>query len=315
MKFPTVIGLPRRIVYTLKEYLDFVNINNGKKTNLFQNVYDCNVIEGKANYDNIEIHKLFFDFDLDNSWEEANKLHQYLKLENIKHKINFSGRGYHIYIFTIPYKANNIKSCILNSQKFFIDKLNLKCDTQVLGDNSRLCRIENTFNIKRKKFCIPLKEIEFEKGDVYCKKLADKQNFITDSIISKNLFEIKQFDYQPKIFDEFIDIKNDDIILENFNIESVPPCIKELLIKKDLGWKERYLLILFFKEIGHSQKEIAEILKKHLSANKYRHCIIEERQLQYLFKRDDLVFPGCEKIMSDGLCRKKCEKYNNIIYK
>ena len=48
---------------------------------------------------------------------------------------------------------------------------------------------------------------------------------------------------------------------------------------------------MYFKEKGYTQKETLQILKENLTENKFRHCIVEERQLQYLYERDDLMFP------------------------
>ncbi len=318
MKFPIEVGLPRRVVYNIREYLSFINTYNGKKRAIYQSVYSCNVIDNKANYNNINIDKLFFDFDDIDAWEETNKLHKYCLKENIKHYIIMSGRGYHLYVFSRPDSIINTKSCIYNTQMFFINKLNLNCDKQIVGDNSRLRRIPNTFNAKANRYCIPLSQEQFEKGDKFIKELASKQNFVKNITIGEKLFDIKQFDYQTNKFNEAVVFNNDNLDESSGNInylKDAPLCIKNLLNEKELGWSGRYLVILYFKELGYTRQEVFKILQTHLSERKFKHCIQEERQLQYLFERNDLVFPSCDKIICDGFCHNKCEKYNNVIYK
>lgn len=315
MKFPKIVGLPRTIVFNDKEYLKFINLHNGIKKSIFESVYKCDIIKNSADFNNVEINKLFFDFDLEYSWVEANKFYLYLKKNKIKHSVLFSGGGYHIFVYTIPYKAKNIKSCIYNSQTYFIDKLNLKCDSQILGDSSRLRRTPNTYNRRRNRFCIPLTEEQFEKGDEFIKQFAKNQNFVTNTMIGKELFDISKFDVKQEN-EDFITI--DDNFADSYNADyfnNAPDCIQRLLLDENAGWKQRYLIILFYKERGYSRNEVHEILKKHLSPRKLAHCTQEERQLQYLFSRDDLVFPSCDSIKIDGYCKSKCKKYNIVIYK
>ncbi len=319
-KFPREVGPPRKIVYNIKEWLNFVNLYNGKKKAVYTSIYTFEKIEQKPVYETAILDKLFFDFD-DKScdaWKECNSLHQHLLKENIKHLIIMSGRGYHLYVFSLPLKPQNIKSCIYNSQHYFIDKLKLTVDVQVIGNPAQLARVPNTFNIKGNRFCIPITQEQFEKGDKFIKELASKQNFVKNITIGEKLFDIKQFDYQTNKFNEAVVFNNDNLDESSGNInylKDAPLCIKNLLNEKELGWSGRYLVILYFKELGYTRQEVFKILQTHLSERKFKHCIQEERQLQYLFERNDLVFPSCDKIICDGFCHNKCEKYNNVIYK
>ena len=284
------IGLPRKIV-TNKEALDFINKYNGIRA-IYRTVYNFEKMnEHKPDYNSAIIDKLFFDFDGENCWNEANKLHQFLLNENIKHYIIMSGKGYHIFVLTTLYKPKNSKSCIYNSQHYFIDKLNLGCDNQVVGDNARLHRIPNTYNLKAMRFCIPITKDQFKAGHEVIKIVAKKQNFIKNISIGDTLFDIEKFDYESKKFEVSIDKFDFE---DSSNADYMNNCddfIKQLLSKKELGWRERYLVILYFKEKGFTRQEVFNILKENLSEQKFKHCIKEERQLQYLFERDDLVFP------------------------
>ena len=89
----------------------------------------------------------------------------------------------------------------------------------------------------------------------------------------------------------------------------------EWKLKKE-GFDIEFYLTSPDSETMKKQIKVFEILKKHLSEKKFKHCIIEEKQLQYLFERDDLTFPSCEKIEKDGYCIKGCDiKRNHNIYK
>ena len=208
------------------------------------------------------------------------------------------------------------KEVVRGAQEYFINKLKLTVDRQVIGNIAQLARIPNTFHIKANKFCIPLTKEQFEKGNEYIKILSTKQNFVNSIYMGRKLLDISEWDIAPT--NEFnlnlpkIPIENLESLRET---KDFPPCLAILLGNKNMKWKERYLLIIYLKEKGFSQKEIFQILKKHLSEKKLKHCIKEEKQLQYLFKRDDLMFPSCESIMKDGFCNSKCKFFNNVVYK
>jgi len=292
MKFPIEVGPPRKLVYNIQEYLNFVNKYNGMKKAVYHSIYKFNIIQDKKpDYQSAEVDKIFFDFDDKscNAYEECKKLHNECKKQNLKHKIIMSGRGYHLFIFSSITQFQNIKSAIYNAQHSFIDKLNLSCDPQVVGNPAQLARVPNTYNIKGKRFCIPLTEKQFESGDKIIKVAALNQNFIKNYTIGDKLLDMKIFDYKSDKIETF-DFKFEDSSNANY-LKDCDDFIKNLLAKKDLGWKERFLVILYFKEKGFSIREVQTILKENLSERKYIHCISEEHQLQYLFERDDLIFP------------------------
>ncbi len=324
-EFPREVGPPRKVVFNIQEWLTFVNKYNGMKKAVYTSIYTFQAIDQigtkpmKPDYESATIDKLFFDFD-DKScsaYDECWDLHIHLVEENIKHIIIMSGRGYHLYILTLPFNSRNPRSCIYNAQHHFMDKLNLNVDSQVIGNPAQLARVPNTYNIKGLKFCIPLTQKQFEKGDEVIKQLASKQNFVKNIIIGDNLFDLTKFDYQSERFSEkaFFDI---DAFEDSYNADyarDCPNCIKSIICQDNIGWKQRYLLILYFRELGYTMQEVYNILKEHLSENKFKHCIKDERQLQYLFGRQDLIFPKCSNIMIDGMCPGKCEEYENVIYK
>lgn len=295
MKFPREVGPPRKTIYNIQEYINFINKYNGMKKAIYASVYYFQKIydNKKPDYSSAVIDKLYFDFDDKNcnAYEECKKLHEELKKENLKHTLIMSGRGYHLYIFCTPLVSQNPKSCIYNAQHHFIDKLNLKCDRQVIGNCAQLARVPNTYNIKAKKFCIPLTEEQFKSSDKIIKAVASQQNFIKNISIGTKLLDLNPFNYKSDRIEKLdFDLKLEDSASLNY-LNNCDEKIKQLLLKKDLGWKERYIVILYFKEKGYIEKEVYNILKENLSERKFKHCVAEERQLQYLFERDDLMLP------------------------
>ena len=305
----------------MKEMLRFINLYNGKKKAVYTSIYMFeNINENwKPDYDSAVIDKIFFDFDDKscNAYEEAQKLHLHLWGNNLKHTIVMSGRGYHVYVYTKPYKVINKKSCIYNAQHHFIDVLKLTCDPQVVGNPAQMARIPNTYNIKGGRFCIPLTNEQFKQGDDFIKYIAKEQNFTKDIFLGGNeLLDIKEFDVVTEKFaDHSIFEGSNDIDLNADYVKHAPFCIQQILKNPNPGWKERYMLILYYRDMGYSRDEVMNILKENLGERKFVHCVYEERQLQYLFSRHDLTFPCCDKIIQDGFCTGKCKNYNKVIYK
>jgi len=319
-KFPREVGPPRKVVSNMKDMLRFINLYNGRKKAVYTSIYSFeNIAETwKVDYETAIIDKLFFDFDDKScdSYKECSSLHNHLTKENIKHSIVMSGRGYHLYVHTEPYSVVNKKSCIYNGQMYFISKLSLICDPQVLGNPAQMARVPNTYNIKGSRFCIPLTNNQFCIGDEGIKELAKEQNFVKDIFIGEKLFDLKPLDYKSeKEIDTSIFETDNDAGCEIDYFNHAPNCIKQMLKNGNAGWKERFLIILYYRDMGYSRKEVFNILQENLDENKFKHCVHEEKQLQYLFSRHDLTFPCCDKIIQDGFCTGKCKNYNKVIYK
>ena len=328
-EFPREVGPPRKVVLNRKGYLDFINIHNGKKKAVYSSVYSfANVISKvgekkyKPNYDSAVVDKIYFDFDDKscNAYEECNNLHKECLKQNLKHVVVMSGRGYHCYIFLKKNKLNYPKEAIKEAQNYFINKLNLTVDPQVIGNVAQMARIPNTYNPKAKRFCIPLTKGQFEKGDYIIKINAKKQNFVDNIYIGEKLFDISKFDNKPTNGFDALRLNSESLLPRQCSSENggvkveTPPCIQYLLNKETKGWKDRYLIILYYKEKGLMINDIYKILEEHLSEKKLYHCVKEERQLQYLFGRDDLCFPSCDIMEQEDRCPGKC-KFKDKLYK
>lgn len=320
--FPREVGPPRKIVNNKTEFLKYINLYNGKRKAIYTSIYQfenlCYAPYIKPMYESAVVDKIYFDFDDKscNAYENCMELHKECEKDKLRHCIIFSGRGYHLYIFVKKKDLKYKKAAVRGAQEYFINKLKLIVDKQVVGNIAQLARIPNTFHIKAKRFCIPLTREQLEKGIDYIKALANNQNFVTNTIMGRKLLDISKWDKElsgninlkvPKINSKY---------LKSLNLtKDIPPCLSILLKKKNMGWKERYLIILYFKEKGYAKEEVFQILKKHLSERKLKHCIKEEKQLQYLFGRDDLLFPSCENLISEGVCPGKCKFCGKVVYK
>lgn len=319
MNFPREVGAPRKVVYGRQEYLDYINLYNGKKKSIYNSIYHFDIVNYKPEYDSAVLTCLFFDFDDKDcdSYKEIKKLHDYCFGKNIQHKLVMSGRGYHCYIITETYRANNTRDTIYNAQHFFIDMLDLDVDPHVIGNPAQLSRVINTWNGKWEgdgdRFCIPITKEQFDKGDDYIKQLSNKQNFV-NNIICDNKFILNNYDFAINSFENDSSIKPVDIKLENTNIP-FPPCLVNIIKRGNMRWKERYLLILYMKEMGYSITNAYEILNTVCSSKTFNHCVNEEKQLQYLYERNDLTFPCCNKINMDGYCPGKCTQFDKVVYK
>jgi len=304
--------MPKRKVVNEETFYELINKYNTYK-NIYVALYRC---DENGEYSDVTIDKVFFDFDGDTCYNDILKLHNYLLENNYKHLLVFSGRGFHVYLFTIPRRLKNPKVALTNVHKHFIKLLELNLDTQIVGDVARMARVPNTFNIKRKKYCIPITRKDLMLGFEHIKKKADKQ-FFKYYYYGEKLFDITPFDtnkqYEADVLE--IDEQTRVKIKEDEFLKTLPPCVANLLVKRVCGWKERYMIITFLRDLGYSLGDVREILRKFLDPQKYRHCVYTEKQDRYLFRRPELPFPKCETIKLNGLCPYKTKTKCHSLYK
>lgn len=307
------IGLPERIICDSKEkFLNIVNKYNGLK-NIYRTVYNFRklTVDKKIDYNSVLIDKMFFDFDGKNAFEETLKIHDFLSKKDILHTVRFSGKGFHVYIFLrLVENLQNPKAVLTNMFNYVEKKLNfnINYDFHVKGDISRLSRVLNTMNLKSKLFCISLKEEDLENLD-RIRELAKKPRN-EEYFFGKKLLEFPSYVYnvnEDYTMNQYFNnnsliIKYDSSIEEKNEIFSfLPPCLKQLLQEnRDLRWHERFWLIVFLKEYGFSLDETINVLKNVLSEKKFFHCVKEEKQPFYLYRRED-NFP-CKTIKKCARC-------------
>lgn len=321
-EFPRELAYPARsgIVYTMKEFLEKVNLHN-HKTTCFTSLYAYDTINsnGKPDYESARITHIFLDLDNGNSRESVIKLHDYLMKNDLLHTMFFSGGGYHLYAATRhPNFLKNKKSAIFNAVTDISDKVGLKIginehsdiDAHTVGNIAQLVRVPNTWNFKRKKYCIPINETHLQSLQELEYSYDHQNNWVTN--YGHTYLDLEPYDREPDVKYRMPEIDyGDSIGIENININSFLPCIKRLLTEKfNKGHRYRFYIITYCKELGLPLKDTIMLLKKYLEPRTYHHCCSEERQPIFIYRRGDLCFPSCQKLRSEGLCVGNCRGRN-----
>lgn len=314
-KFPREIAFPKRFI--IHNSIDFYHhINNGNSIkNVYSSLYEC---DEQGKYQHSEIDKIFFDFDSDKSYDDICLLHNKLSEENIKHLMVFSGGGFHLYIFTQNGKGlKNNKIALTNVHDYYCKMLNLDLDKHIRGDISRITRVPNTFNTKRRRYCIPISNDDIKEGFEFIREKAKKQSF-KYIYYGRELLDMKQFDNGSTFNNQNteIDIETLNQIDKDEILKKLPVFIGALLLDGNCNWRERFLIILYLRDLGYTKKEVVELLKGYLTPKKFKHCVLEERQVDYIFHRNDIIFPSVKNLEMEGyFISKEDEKILRGMYK
>jgi hypothetical protein len=315
------IGIPfRKVVHSKCEALNIVNEYNGMKR-IFFSLYE---MDNNPVRESPILSHIWFDFDSNKSQENTIKLHEWCKEKDIEHLCVFSGGGFHFYIFTDKQKINNSKNALMKIHHDIMNELkftygdNHECDVDghIIGDIARIVTIPGTYNVKRKKYAISLKEEELYKSLEEIKKLADKQR-CEIFIYGKNKFSLDKYrdienNYNYKslqICETAIDFNCDE------DINKFPPCIKRILINEDESgnWKGRWYATLFMQEYGLNDEQIDMIAKKYFGAIKRTDNLLTNyhhwKKLKICNTSKDKVFPKCDLLYQQGFCKGKCKWY------
>ncbi|MEM5866354.1 MAG: hypothetical protein QXG39_00340 [Candidatus Aenigmatarchaeota archaeon] len=295
-EFPREVANPnRRLVYSKEEFYNFVN-KFIKFTNLYTSVYHFRVVDRERNkpfYDSAVVDKIFIDVDEPSELPNLLNIHQWLCKKELLHTIIFSGKGFHLYII-LKELDEGLSGWIKKEaiRRWVLDNIqNLKFDEVVLGDLARITRIPNTFNFRRGRFCIPLTSEHLEKSYEEICEIARKQNFKYEFFgkkkVSLNVKEVKST--WENLEKNFKFEERGQVILTPIDF---PPFIKKIIEKKkkfwdkSMGWKERYIIILWLKENGYTFKECVEYLKTILTKEEFIHCVYDEKQPQYIYSKE-----------------------------
>jgi hypothetical protein len=321
------VGTPKRyLMDNVEKTIEFIK-DNIKKTNLYITNYKyTKLIENngfkKIDYNSAIVNSMFFDIDKSNFYENTMKFHKWLEKHNILHRINCSGNGFHVIVYIKTLFGGNKKITLYNAMKYLNDKLKLCAEEKTFGDISRLRRIENTFNFKANRFCVPLNNETINLSWEEIKKVAEEPQEIY--FFGKELLDISKFsewtnnDFNSNVY---YDQNFPANVLKIEDIE-FPQCIKNILNKKEKNFRDRFILISFLKNAGVKYSEIVNFLKKELSKvrlhhNKwlesdFQHCI-RERQIEHIFKKN-FLFPSCESLQKMGYCNFKniCEQRKKL---
>lgn len=339
--FPRQIAYPdRKVVHNKEEFLNFLNRYNAKKKKIYFSIYNCND-EGKFNgWSDIDV--IGFDLDSDNKIKCLKTLHEYCKINNYRHLMIFSTNGFWLFIKTKNGKELKFpKDALYNTQLHIINENGLTAyernesgeidphindvDFHILGDIARISRCPLSYDVDRKRYCIPITENDLNKGfDYICKKSKKPvYNFVwygTDAI------NIKDFDFVSESRTVTAEIPDGNYEYENMEkglIKGIFPCVHEWITKREKAvWKARYYTVIWLHEMGYPKSFAYNLLKRYYShyprTDGYRtnwEHMDRTRVIDYVYNGGkDVFFPTCEKIWEEGLCPGKCN-YFNTIYK
>lgn len=314
-KFPCRVGVPeQRKCQTKQEALERINRNNGV-TDVYATLY------------NGSVDKIVWDFDVapddktrystfEDALSDFQKMTEFFEDRGWSQMSVFSGGGLHKYLKTVDAKLQNPRVAIREVQRKYQDQLELKTDEAIFGDVERVFRVPNTWHPRAERFCVPLRheEVFYEPEDIF--ELAQSQRFGINAITEGEGYPILKHDRAASSIPSF---QTGDQISGNFNPAEVEPeevvfriypCISNLLKNwrtmdtrgHGLGWRRRFLTILHLKEKGHTYQETVAILKKYLGDEEFHHCVYDEKQVAQIYKRDDLIFPRCNQLMTEVPC-------------
>lgn len=310
------LAFPKRVTFKhspseYKRVEDIIRRMNGK-VSIYRSVHD---FYDFPSADTAIIKKFFFDFDYDSEnptkcLEDIQTLHEWLNKKKYGHSIFFSGRGFHCFVKAMFSKTpKNAQVAIRKCFYSLMDSLDIRSDSTY--DIMRVARLPNTLNTKSKRFCIPLKENEIYWNYDEIANLAraprNIQNYINGGYLDLTKYDC--FEFSEDEINKLDGIEIDEEM--DVNLSEFPPCVRNLFNKKILNYRERFIIILAFKELCYPQKVLVSFLKKILDPKKFYHCIYEENQVEYLYSRSDLFFPSCATLKGEGFCYGPC---SNKIY-
>lgn len=240
---PKELAFPHRVEVNGNLY-NLIEKYNGKR-NIYFRIY------------NGEIDKIFFDLDNSTAYAYCCKLVKWLLQQDYMFTVLFSGGGYHVYVKCKP----ATKELLYNSQKYIEQLLNIKNDPHINGDVARISRVPNSFNCKRKLYCIGLTVEELKAGQEFIKQKATKPNELLHYYGSKEI----DLGLLPKVTEqheratvEIVELSTDDNIMK-----LLPKKIKQFLMNKELAThKNRFRFAVACWQNGLFASECNALAKK-----------------------------------------------------
>lgn len=330
--FPRQVGIPqRKTFHNMKDMLNFINTYNGINR-VYAGVYNYTGDEEQDK--NIKIDKIYFDLDSEKCFDNIKRMHFWLMEKDLKHIMFFSGKGFHIYIFTKNYDGlKNPKDALYNAHHYIAKEIGLSIgnnetedvDEHIVGDIARIATMCGTWNTKRRRWCVCIFEEMLSKDYNFIKEYAKTQS-TKYKFYGENYLDIKHFDTErPIIMKGFEDEELQMKIDKDEFLKNLPPCLANWLNLEHVGYKRRGYIICYLRDNGYLLSETKEILRKYLSKPEFIHCVSKqvapgykepgEEQLQYFYKPNIIArtsFPSCKKIINMGECpaKKDCKKNN-----
>ena len=290
-------GKPQRLFVSNPDQMRDYILKYNHRTSCYRTVYDYtqsfNSGRPRPNYDTAIVDKVFFDFDGDDAFDEVRRVHRNLK--DVKHAINFSGRGFHVFVFTQRENIVNKREALRRYTATVSDKV----DKPVIGDLARLVRIPYTYHLQAQRYCIPLCGDDLDDDLLNIKGKSVVPTFAGGEIFGEELISLKEFDYPE---DDSLD---EDLIYDiDFDaIEGIPKCVQDAKEAKNPGYDQRKLYFTFMRESGVDWETAVNNVRGIWSNRKLKHALYEEYQPQNIWK-NNVRFPGRTKVLQQGLCKR-----------
>jgi len=262
-------------VNSFDEFLLSMKKNIGN-TRCSSSVYNYNGAE-----DTVTLDRIAFDIDTSNSYEDMVKLHNYLLDKDIKHFINFSGANYHVYA-KVNGNPRFKKDVIRNISNEYCEKVGIVNDQSMIGNLAHNLSIPWTFNFKRMRYVRPLTQKEINLGHDKIIELALKQSGEVE-VFGKEVIDSTPFDYASRTYLDLDGIEETklDNIPEQMQ-KDFPEKLRKMLSLDDPSHSERLEVIGMLCDFGLGRKMIIQVLREWLSPSKFYHCVVLERQVDWM---------------------------------
>jgi len=305
--FPREVSIKRKLIYSWEEFVEYVKRNNGYSQMLSTSLYGYKkVIDDTPIYDSAVIDKLLFDFDETPEYDpliEARKFDE--KNSTIKRIRIMSGGGIHIITRAKVESELKWPSMAIKGLRDYLSAGIMK-DNAVGGYTAQHVRIINTYNAKRRRWCIPLTNDQFwDMTWEEIKELARKpQKFDRDMVAGWEVPDnIHEFDMEPV---PEVNINND---LANIPVTEADLDKECMRISSNAGNIDRFILISSLVEKAFSKQAIKDYLEKVLSPAKFQHSVYVEEQVDKIYDNNMVSF-SCQRIAEMGKCHAGC-KYDD----
>ena len=321
-RFPREVGDNRKVVYNNEQFKREV-VTQGRYKGVFTTLYSFDVVINighrlRPDYDmSARVNKVWWDLDDENKLSNTRKLIEYYSSNNILHTFTFSGGGFHIFAFMVE-NILNPKVSLVSYQNWLMKHLGLNINRKhvsMFGDLARIFRIPNTYNFKRKRWCIPLTKNDLSLPYEKICELAQKPKDEWTTFYGEKLLDLSSFDapitiQHPTLLHTLYDVDDVSII----NIDILPACVKTLIGRKkntwvrENGWIERHFLITLCREfLGLTLVEAVANIREWLTQEEFNHCMSEVSsmqygQVEYIYKRGNLFLPNRNRLEQMGIC-------------
>ena len=306
--------MKRKIVKNKKEFVDWINIYNGKM-NCYTTVYDYDDFTDNAKVDSsVIIDRMFLDFDahgepLENAYEDFRAVHEYFRTYNIKHDTIFSGKGFHIIAY--GELADDIRSV----QRYYTE---LAKDYPTLDrtgiQTNRLRRIPNTMNLSTDGFyCMPVNPREWKIGLVW------------EGHETKKSFGDKLIQW-PKV--KPIELSDVEIEVPK-PLGKIPilPCLQNAITVENPSHYARVYLVQWYRDLlsmgvreidESSKREVTDTIMAELNSIASQDDIWLDWDESTTKKHVDFIVsrgyhaPSCKNVLiPQGYCVGKCWRYDD----